>query len=68
MDDDDHQDVVVSTVTITRRYYPTRDNPDDRDDVNVDTSEGLTMLDTLGLLEFAKLSIAADMIRDNPEQ
>jgi hypothetical protein len=69
MHDDEHQDddVIVSTVTITRRYYPQRDNPDERDVVSVDTSDGLTLLDTLGLLEFAKLSTAADLIADTPD-
>ena len=65
--DDDDQDVIVSTVTITRRYYPGRDDPDERDVVSVQSSDGLTLLDTLGLLEFAKLSTAADMLRDTDE-
>ena len=57
---------VLTTITITRRYYPDRDNADERDAINVETTGDPTLMDILGLLEFAKFSIAAGMIRDDP--
>ena len=65
---DEEQNVIVSTVTITRRYYPDRDNSNEQDVVSVEPSEGLTLLDQLGLLEFAKLSTAADLIAGDDDQ
>lgn len=57
MSDPDELCMVVTSITITRRYFPDRNQSDHRDTVTVDTEGDPTLVESLGLLEFAKLSI-----------
>lgn len=69
MSDDEEHGVISTTITITRRYYPDRDNPEHRDVISVDTTGEPTLLESFGLLEFAKHSLASDFNDDDdPEE
>lgn len=59
--------VTTTSITITRRYYPDRDNSDERDTVTVDTTGEPTLVESFGLLEFAKHSLA-NSFDDNDEE
>lgn len=49
--------IVTSSITITRRYWPNCADPDSADTVSIDTQGNPTLVESLGLLEFAKASI-----------
>ena len=61
----DETEIVTATITITRTFHPERDNPEHTDTIRVDTTGDPTLLDILGMLEFAKIDIITPAIRDD---
>jgi hypothetical protein len=61
-DDDGLQ---VAEITVTRRFYVT-DDPTESDQISVSWSDGMTLIDALGLLRFAEMSVIEDF--NTPEE
>lgn len=57
------KDLEISRITIVRTL-----SPSGMDIVSVDCSEGLTLLDTLGMLSFATASVISDTNMDDPDE
>ncbi|GGF39000.1 hypothetical protein [Williamsia phyllosphaerae] len=66
-DENDTQGIETSYITITRTFYPDRD-ANSGDVIDVETSDGLLMVESLGLLEFAKAHLIAPLIMDPPPE
>lgn len=64
-DDDPDEGLQVAEITITRRFV-NMDGPDS-DQVSVSYSESMTLIDALGLLRFAEMSIIDDF-NDSEEE
>lgn len=60
-------DIVTAQITITRSYDPTAIQAEAADTINVDYGDGLTLIEILGMLEFAKADAIADLVLDIPE-
>ena len=63
-DDEQDEGLQVAEITITRRLV---DGPTS-DQVWVSYSDGLTLLDALGLLRFAEMSVIDDFNESDPEE
>lgn len=63
---DEDQGIVTASITITRTFYPARINPEHTDTIRVDLEGNPSLVDILGMLEFAKMSSIED-IRDCDE-
>lgn len=51
----DDDGIVTTSITITRRYWPNDPDPETNDTILVNAEGQPTMVEALGLLEFAKL-------------
>lgn len=56
----DDPGIVTSSITIVRTFYPGRDNPEHADTIRVDLEGDPSLVDILGMLEFAKMSTIED--------
>lgn len=63
---DDEQGIVTTKVTIERRYYPDRDRYEDRETITVNTEGDPTLVELLGLIEFARIDASAPMVLADP--
>lgn len=57
VDPDDEQGIVTCSITIVRTFWPSREQEETRDTIRVDTEGNPTLVESLGMLEFAKLSV-----------
>lgn len=58
---DDDNGIVTASITITRMFYPARDNPEYTDTISVDLEGNPDLVSVLGMLEFAKMSTIEDL-------
>ena len=65
-DDTDADGMVIATITITRCLHDSN-NPEHSDTVRVDTTGDPTLLEVLGMLEFAKMDAIDASLNGQPE-
>lgn len=66
MSDDDA--IVTSSITITRRYWPNREDLEEADTIAFDTEGGPTLIEVLGMLEMAKMHFTAPGFTHDEEE
>lgn len=56
----------TAQITITRTFYPDRDG-DEADTIQAVTSDGMSLFEMIGMIEFARVSLVESALRGDPE-